>query len=200
MIIDAILLAVAEISADITSVSVAILPLLRLADGDGINIVNPETGFQLCLIGDTDYGLYTYLQESDQSYALDTAADTIASYAHNCVPLVTGKREDQPLYDSMPEAVSQAIVLSEIAQAKAVRFCLSDGWNWIFSLVTKDEHGNRVYYEGEKFSIIKPRPSIQGVFEDDVHQIVALVYHWLIASDDPLSDLLYTLKDAGRCY
>jgi hypothetical protein len=64
---------------------------------------------------------------------------------------------------------------------KAVRFCLSDGRNWIFSLLTKDEQGNRVCYEGELISIIEPRPEIQGTLQRDVHKVVELVYHWVSA-------------------
>ncbi len=34
--------------------------------------------------------------------------------AMNRITMVEGKREDQELYDSMPEATSQAVALSEI--------------------------------------------------------------------------------------
>ena len=67
MILDAILLTVAEISADgEAKLPVAIFPKMQVATqaGDGVNIVNPTTGFQLWLSGNADYGLCTYKQES----------------------------------------------------------------------------------------------------------------------------------------
>ena len=48
MILDAILLTVAEISADgEAKLPVAIFPEMRVATSDGVNIVNPTTGFRL---------------------------------------------------------------------------------------------------------------------------------------------------------
>ena len=69
--------------------------------------------------------------------------------------------------------------LTVSSRTKAVRFCLSDGRNWIFSLFTKDEQGNRVCYEGEMFTIIEPRPEIEEIFQRDVQKVVELLYHWV---------------------
>ena len=67
MILDAILLTVAEITADgDAKLPVAIFPEIRVATGDGVNIVNPTTGFQLWLTGNADYGLCTYKLESQR--------------------------------------------------------------------------------------------------------------------------------------
>lgn len=67
MILDAILLTVAEISADgEAKLPVAIFPEMRVATGDGVNVVNPKTGFQLWLTGNADYGLCTYKLESQR--------------------------------------------------------------------------------------------------------------------------------------
>ncbi|KAF8879048.1 hypothetical protein BD779DRAFT_1474512 [Infundibulicybe gibba] len=170
MIVDAVLLMVAEMSTDIDGTPVAIFPKMQIAAG-GVSVVNPITNFQARLTGDISYGLYTNTQESWQS-----------------------RCEDEYLDDSMPEAISQAIVLCEVAKKEVVRFCLSDGQNWIFSLLTKDKDGNRVCFQGEVFEIITPRPRVQRAFEEDVRQIVTLVYHWLFTNNDPLSDLLYTLE------
>ncbi|KAF8879046.1 hypothetical protein BD779DRAFT_1166771 [Infundibulicybe gibba] len=193
MILEAILLTVAEISAD-TGVPVIIFPKMQVADEDGINVVNPATGFQLCLTGDTDFGLCTYKTEAHQFFMLTAADNSAMKFAHGCVTLVADMSERKCLYDNMPEAISQAIALSERKRKKAVRFCISDGLNWVFATLATDEHGNRVSYQGELFSIIKQEPEIQEEFEDSVRQIVALVYHWLTANDDPFSDPLYTLE------
>lgn len=42
------------------------------------------------------------------------------SFARNRITLVECKREEQQLYDNMPEAISQAIALSEVT--KLVQF------------------------------------------------------------------------------
>jgi hypothetical protein len=68
MILDAILLTVAEISADgQAKTPVAIFPELRIATGDGVSIVNPTTKFQVWLTGNIDHGLCTYPLESLRS-------------------------------------------------------------------------------------------------------------------------------------
>jgi len=68
MILDAILLTVAEISADgKAKMPAAIFPEMRLATGDGVSVVNPTTKFQVWLTGNVDYGLCTYTQESQRS-------------------------------------------------------------------------------------------------------------------------------------
>ena len=67
MILDAILLTVAEISADgEAKLPVAIFPEMRVATGDGVSIVNPTTKFQLWLTGNADYGLCTYKRASQR--------------------------------------------------------------------------------------------------------------------------------------
>jgi hypothetical protein len=64
MMIDAILLTVAEISADgEDKLPVAIFPEMQAGTGDGVSIVNPKTGFQLWLTDKMDYGLCTYSDE-----------------------------------------------------------------------------------------------------------------------------------------
>ena len=64
-----------------------------------------------------------------------------------------------------------------------MRFCLTDGRKWIFSLFAKDAHGERVCYEGiPATTILKPRFDSEGrdsAWEHSVHQIVELVYHWV---------------------
>ncbi|KAF9010363.1 hypothetical protein BDZ89DRAFT_1143543 [Hymenopellis radicata] len=60
------LLTVAEISANgDAQMPVAILPEMRLATGDGVQITNPATNFQVWLIGNADYGVCTYTDEEE---------------------------------------------------------------------------------------------------------------------------------------
>jgi hypothetical protein len=68
MILDAILLAVAQVCVDgKAKLSAAILPELRIATGDGVLIKNPATDFQLWLTGNADYGMCVYEDESNKS-------------------------------------------------------------------------------------------------------------------------------------
>ena len=61
MIIDAVLLSIAKISAkrDATH-AVAILPGMRLGTGDGVVIKNPISEFEVWLTGNVDYGIVQY--------------------------------------------------------------------------------------------------------------------------------------------
>lgn len=54
MILDAILLALAEI-ASTQKRGVAILPEMRIAQGDGVQVSNPVSGYELWLSGNVDY-------------------------------------------------------------------------------------------------------------------------------------------------
>ena len=59
MILDAILLALAEI-ASVEQRSVAILPEMRIAPGDGVQIAHPVSGYELWLSGNVDYAIIEY--------------------------------------------------------------------------------------------------------------------------------------------
>ncbi|KAF8879049.1 hypothetical protein BD779DRAFT_1789067 [Infundibulicybe gibba] len=190
VIFDTILLTVTTISR-LAGVPTSIFPEFRAANDDGISVVNPTTGYQLQLDVDVDYVLFTYTQESCEFH--NAYPDEIIRRARNCLALVKRKYEDQPLFDSMPEAISQAMALSEARKKNTALFVLSDSQNWVFSLLAKDEKGNWVCYEGEVFSIIET-PDADKILEEDVHKVVALVNHWLIAKDDPFADPLYTLQ------
>jgi hypothetical protein len=54
---------------------------------------------------------------------LQTTLETLMTYAQNCITLAEAKRENEMLGDSMPEATSQAIALSEAT--RCVLFQLS---------------------------------------------------------------------------
>lgn len=59
MILDAILLALAEIASTKKS-GVAILPEMRIAQGNGVQISHPVTGYELWLSGNVDYAVIEY--------------------------------------------------------------------------------------------------------------------------------------------
>ncbi|KAJ7749182.1 hypothetical protein B0H16DRAFT_1551903 [Mycena metata] len=201
MILDAVLLAVAEICTDGgAKLPVAILPEMQIASGDGILLKNPATSFEMWFTGPVDYGVCTYENEDQRrDRVLNAEVDDLGRLARSKIFLVEGKRlQDKPLYDFLPEAIAQAAGLCEVTGTTAVRFCLTDGRKWIFSVFTKDERGTRVCYEGKATTILEPRFDPEGrdvAWEESIHQVVELVYHWLVAEKDPLTDVLYKLED-----
>ncbi|KAF8811039.1 hypothetical protein BYT27DRAFT_7208897 [Phlegmacium glaucopus] len=203
MLIDAVLLSVAELSADgDIKTPVAIFPEMRVATGDGVKIVNPDTNFEVWLTGSADYVLCTFADESLRTQVLQAELDDVMKFGLNCTMLVEGKKHDDHLiYDNMPEAISQAAALCEATGISAIRFILSDGWNWVFSLLTKDSQGYQTCYGGQVFHITEPRPGLESSFQQDVHIIVQLVHHWylvsaqLVAKENPLQDQWYELTD-----
>ncbi len=123
---------------------------------------------------------------------LQSPLDTLVRlrYAKNYITLVDARRENEMLVDSMPEATSQAIALSEVTgyvffqldvtsilttvySNQTIRYCLSDGHEWMFAVYTRDAQGNRVSYEGPVLTIK------DGNFEGDVQCLVEVLYHWV---------------------
>lgn len=90
---------------------------------------------------------------------LQATLETLMMYAQNCITLVEAKRENEMLGDSMPDATSQAIALSEatrcvlfqlgvfilttVRRSKTIRYCLSDGHQWMFAMYACDAQGCR---------------------------------------------------------
>lgn len=64
MILDAILLALAEI-ASAEQRNVAILPEMRIAQGDGVQIIHSVSGYELWLSGNVDYAVIEYEDVKD---------------------------------------------------------------------------------------------------------------------------------------
>ncbi|KAF8868295.1 hypothetical protein CPB85DRAFT_1365403, partial [Mucidula mucida] len=107
MIMDAILLTVAELSADGEAHKpVAIFPKLRLSTG-GIQLTNPATDCRVWLTpGNADYAVCTYANEAEQRHRVlnAPALDYLRMHARNrIIVLVEGKRQDNNLYNSMPD-------------------------------------------------------------------------------------------------
>ena len=61
MVLDAVLLSLAKVAADKElKTDVAIFPGMRLAQEDGVQIVNPISGYELWLSGNVDYSVVQY--------------------------------------------------------------------------------------------------------------------------------------------
>jgi hypothetical protein len=66
MILDAVLLSLAKIaSSDETKLGVAILPEMRIAVGDGVQVINPVSQYEIWLTGNVDYAVIQYTDEKD---------------------------------------------------------------------------------------------------------------------------------------
>lgn len=132
MIVDAVLLTLRRISKS-QDRDVAILPDLRLGHGTGVKVTNPDTGYELRLTGNVDFGVVNY--ENIEDYAGES------EYHHttNCFSTFTGSlvgpggaratasgrishrfclieakrtsRQYEELHDHAPEAVGQAVAL-----------------------------------------------------------------------------------------
>ena len=128
--------------------------------------------------------------------ALQSPLDALVRYARNYITLVDAKRENEMGVDSMSEATSQAIALSEVTgyvffrlnicfsfsifdncvhRNQTIRYCLSDGHEWMFAVYTRDAEGNRVSYEGPLLEI----NDASRTFEKDVQRLVEVLYHWV---------------------
>lgn len=67
MILDAVLLTLARIVYDEQSKSeVAILPEMRIAPADGVQLIHPASGYEIWLSGTVDYAVVQYKDEWDR--------------------------------------------------------------------------------------------------------------------------------------
>jgi len=203
MLLNAVLLTIAKMTSGRNAdTSVAILPEMRLSSGDGIVVANPDTNFQAWLTGHVDYGVVQYLDQDDNKarfLGVDASRDGILQLADGRLFLVEAKRisdKEANLSHHMPEAVGQAIALSELTGQNTVRFCLSNGHSWIFAILVKDEStGQRTYYESSPKYLDKNviLDASRDASLNSIQQIVELVLQWLsptVASPESL----YTLK------
>ncbi|KAL4251082.1 hypothetical protein ABKN59_005641 [Abortiporus biennis] len=179
MILDAILLALAGV-ASVEQRSVAILPEMRLAQGEGVQITHPISGYELWLSGNVDYAVIEYENKWDYKDRLLSpggSREDAFDISKGRLFLVQAKRQslEETLVLYIPEAVSQAIALLKTANLPEVRFCLSDGHSWLFFLL-KSEDGELTYYESA------PRRLSRDTLENSdlqLREIVQLICDWL---------------------
>ena len=136
MILDAVLLALAEVISN-DKISVAILPEMRIAQGEGIQIIDPISKFELWLTGNVDYVVVVYdgvLDHKgefgfilyyklltvlpDRLLAPGASRDDTFKIAKGCLFLAEAKRQnlEPSLLSYIPEAFSQAIALLNSAR------------------------------------------------------------------------------------
>jgi hypothetical protein len=81
MILDAILLALAEI-ASTQKRGVAILPEMRIGQGDGVQISHPDSGYELWLSGSVDYVVIDYEDVRDYKSKSDYFTPSLSELPH----------------------------------------------------------------------------------------------------------------------
>jgi len=190
MILDAVLLALAEI-ASTQKRGVAILPEMRIAQGDGVQISHPVSGYELWLSGNVDYAVIEYedvRDYKDRLLAPGGSREDVFDISKGRLFLVEAKRQslEQSLVSYIPEAVSQAIALLRSTNLQEVRFCLSDGQTWIF-FILRLANETLTYYESAT------RRLSRDVVENSdlpLREIVQLVCEWL----RPTTTDLFTLE------
>lgn len=179
MILGAVLLALAEI-ASAEQRSVAILPELRIAQGKGVQITHPTSGYELWLSGNVDYAVIEYEEDEDNKDRLLApcgSRDDAFVISKGRLVLVEAKRQsfNRTLISYIPEAVSQAIAVLKSANLPEVRFCLSDGQSWIF-FILKSENGKLTYYESAICCLSRDVVESSDV---PLREIMQLICEWL---------------------
>ncbi|KAL4242844.1 hypothetical protein ABKN59_011265 [Abortiporus biennis] len=184
MMLDQILLTIADIICrENPSYFAAILPELRLAVGDGVMIKNNQTQTEFWLTGNTDYGICTFTDAETREIIFTGALADILPFLVGQLVLIETKKEVETLMDYLPEATGQAIVMSEATQG-SVRFCLSNGQQWMFCLYNKTE---RVVYFSSVITLGQP------LSNQKLQNLVDLIYHLITDTADLLQNPLYTL-------
>jgi len=188
MILDAILLALGKTLSG--ECAVAILPEMKIGTGEGIQVRNSATGYELWLTGSIDYAVIGYKDELDNKERLlgvDSSRDDALTVAQSRFLLIEAKRQNnqESLSSSVAEGVGQAIAVAEFTSQPQVRFCLSNGRSWIFCILTKDGSG-WVYYESSA------RHLKEALSEGSVAEIMELVSKWLTPTGE---SELYQLID-----
>ncbi|KAF8479244.1 hypothetical protein DFH94DRAFT_47310 [Russula ochroleuca] len=190
MILDAILLALAEI-ASTQKRGVAILPEMRIGQGDGVQISHPDSGYELWLSGSVDYVVIDYEDVRDYKKRLvgpgGSRQEVALDISKGRLFLVEAKHQSAEKYliSCIPEAISQGIALLKSANLPEVRFCLSDGQTWIF-FILKLAYGTLTYYESASYRLSR------DVLENSdlpLREIVQLVCEWLRPSTTDLFTL-----------
>lgn len=114
--------------------NVALLPEFTIASGAGVQIVNPKTQHKSWLTGSVDYAIVDFPKEDDSAHGkqwiifvshwdvdflkarlLSSGVDTYQlSHFNSHFMIVEAKRQRVSPIDHLPEAVGQAVALSEL--------------------------------------------------------------------------------------
>jgi hypothetical protein len=87
MILDAVLLTLAEI-ASTQDRGIAILPEMRIAQGDSIQISHPISGYELWLSGNVDYAVIEYEDVGDYKGEPNCHMSSLCELLHSLLRLL----------------------------------------------------------------------------------------------------------------
>jgi len=79
----------------------------------------------------------------------------------------------------MPEAMSQALAVSEIPGRSITPFCLTNGRSWIFAVLKTESNGQRAYYAAQPFYLDRVLVEMRHVAAlRSIQEIVELHLEW----------------------
>ncbi|KAJ3515144.1 hypothetical protein NLJ89_g1955 [Agrocybe chaxingu] len=152
-----------------------------------------KDGYHVMFGGSIDYGVVEYEKDADNDnrgrlVGPDTTSDFVFQVAAGHFFLVEAKRLliSGGLSAFVPEAVTQAMSVMSNSNQNVVRFCLSDGFRFIF-FVLKQENGRYTYYQSTARELRPEDPA----FDERLKEIVHLLVEWL----HPEQTDLYQTKD-----
>ncbi|KAK7691250.1 hypothetical protein QCA50_004643 [Cerrena zonata] len=174
---------------------------------EGIKITHPRTGGELWLRGSVDYHLTCDLRTSPNrsevaflsflapeictetllfidgvlglnAYTEESILRDILGRTQNQMFILRAKHVDEkPLNSYLPEAVGQALALSQFIQIARMRFILVDGVSWMFCSLVKEESGVYTTYQSERFLLSK----LGGIVE--ISKLLVLMNEWFSPSE-----------------
>ncbi|KAG2016616.1 hypothetical protein CC2G_009770 [Coprinopsis cinerea AmutBmut pab1-1] len=188
MVLDALLLSMGEITSIIDPAKdVAIIPEMKTGGA-----AFSKGGYQVVLGGSIDYGVVEYMIDEDDEAKGGLVGPVLPEHifevAYGFFFLVEAKRHHAvgELTASIPEAVTQAMLISKNANIDTVRFCLSDGSIFIFFVLQRCEDGY-TYSQSTPRYLGLPEESH---FDIQMGEITFLLLEWLKVR---LTEELYTL-------
>ncbi|CAA7271860.1 unnamed protein product [Cyclocybe aegerita] len=190
MLLDAILLSLGEVISTLNpNHDLAIIPEMKPQDAAFEN-----GNYRVLFGGSIDYGVVEYEKDPDNDnegrlVGPDSTNAFVLRVAAGQIFLVEAKRLliSGGLGAFVPEAVTQAMAISSNAKLNVVRFCLSDGFRFIF-FVLKTEDDRYTYYQSTARELGRP---MDLTFNERLREIVYLLVEWL----KPEQTELYELKD-----
>ncbi|KAF5310486.1 hypothetical protein D9611_012323 [Ephemerocybe angulata] len=172
MVLDAILLFLGDvISVKSPDRDIAIIPEMKPHEA-----LFKKDGYEVTFSGSVDYAIIEY--EADQEGDHQARLVGPNSHGETYVYRVAEGRlflVQASLGLFIPEAVTQAMAVLSNSNRDTVRFCLSDGEQFIF-FILKHENGSYTYYRSITQNL--SRPGFPD-FEDRLRRVVGLLLEWL---------------------
>lgn len=154
---------------------------MKVGRPDGVKAVNPKTQYEVWLTGSVNYAIIQYKDEDGNKARVlsSNLGDRLVSQiAGGHLFLIEAKRVHAALITFTPEAVCQALALATHENRSKARFCLSNGTDWMFGLMTKGDDQRWSLYLSEEISISKNT-------EEGLGQLLQLLCQWVDPQEIP---------------